>query len=229
MYAMLIYGKQPVYYILQNHPQLVSKLYLAKDIDKKEYSTLMKFDFEVKRIPSDAADKMCKSSNHQGFLAEIAEFEFAPLKSFLDKEFVVVLASITDVGNIGAIVRSAYAFGVDGIVATGVKQLSMEPIMRSSTGALADMPFALISNIYDVINDLKTSGFTIYGAVMDGEDIREIKPTGKRAIILGSESLGIPPKAVSRLDKKVSIKMENGFDSLNVSVAGAILMDRMRL
>ncbi|MBU1884947.1 23S rRNA (guanosine(2251)-2'-O)-methyltransferase RlmB, partial [bacterium] len=76
---------------------------------------------------------------------------------------------------------------------------------------------------------LKTSGFTIYGAVMDGEDIREIKPTGKRAIILGSESLGIPPKAVSRLDKKVSIKMENGFDSLNVSVAGAILMDRMRL
>lgn len=226
---MLIYGKQPIYYILQNHPQLVTKLYLAKDVDKKEYSKLMKFDFEVKRIPSDAADKMCKSSNHQGFLAEIADFEFSPLKSFLDKDFVVVLASITDVGNIGAIVRSAYAFGVDGIVATGVKQLSMEPIMRSSTGALLDMPFALVTNIYDVINDLKTSGFTIYGAVMDGDDIREVKPAQKRAIILGSESLGIPPKAVGRLDRKISIKMENGFDSLNVSVAGAILMDRMRV
>lgn len=64
---------------------------------------------------------------------------------------------------------------------------------------------------------------------MDGEDVRNIKPSGKRAIILGSEGEGLPLKAVSRLDEKVSIKMENGFDSLNVSVAGAILMDRMRV
>jgi 23S rRNA (guanosine2251-2'-O)-methyltransferase len=225
---MLIYGKQPIYYILQNHPKLVQKLYLAKEIDKKEYSKLMKYDFEVKRIPSDAADKMCKSSNHQGMLAEIEDFALTPFKTFLDKDFVVVLSSVTDVGNIGAIVRSAYAFGVDGIVATGVKQLAMEPIMRSSSGALCDMPFSLVSNLYDVINDLKMSGFTIYGAVMDGEDIRDIKPSQKRAIILGSEGEGLPLKALSRLDKKVAINMKNGFNSLNVSVAGAILMDRMR-
>ena len=226
---MLIYGKQPIYYILQNHPKLVSKLYLAKDIDKKEYSKLMKYDFEVKRIPSDAADKMCKSSNHQGFLAEIEDFSLAPFKTFLNKDFVVILSSVTDVGNIGAIVRSAYAFGVDGIVATGVKQLSFEPIMRSSSGALCDMPFSVVTNLYDVINDLKMSGFKIYGATMDGEDIRDIKPAEKRAIILGSEGEGLPLKAVARLDEKISIKMENGFDSLNVSVAGAILMDRMRI
>ena len=226
---MLIYGKQPVYYILQHHPERIQKFYIAKDLDKKEYSRLMKFDFELKRIPSEAADKMSKSSNHQGFLVEMDDFELTPLKPLLDKDFVLVLASLTDVGNIGAIVRSAYAFGVDGIIATGVKQLSMEPIMRSSTGALLDIPFALVPNLYDVINDLKTSGFTIYGATMDGEDIKETKPALKRALILGSESLGIPAKALSRLDKKVSIKMENGFDSLNVSVAGAILMDRMRI
>ena len=225
---MLIYGKQPVYYVLQNHPKRIVKLYLAKEIDKKEYSKLMKYGFEVKRIPSEAADKMCKSSNHQGFLAEIEDYSLSNFKNFLNKEFVVVLSSVTDVGNIGALVRSAYAFGVDGIVATGVKQLSLEPIMRSSTGALLDMPFAVVSNIYDVINDLKMSGYTIYGATMDGEDIRQVKPAQKRALILGSEGDGLSAKAVSRLDQKVSIVMENGFDSLNVSVAGAILMDRMR-
>jgi 23S rRNA (guanosine2251-2'-O)-methyltransferase len=225
---MLIYGKQPVYYVLQNHPKLVKKLYLAKEIDKKEYSKLLKYDFEVKRIPNDAGDKMCKSSNHQGFLAEIEDYALSDFKNFLNKEFVVVLSSLTDVGNIGAIVRSAYAFGVDGIVATGVKQLSLEPIMRSSTGALCDIPFSVVTNIYDVINDLKMSGFTIYGATMDGEDIRDVKPVLKRALILGSEGDGLSAKTVSRIDQKVTIKMENGFDSLNVSVAGAILMDRMR-
>ena len=226
---MLIYGKQPVYYLLQNPPEVIEKLYIAKDIDKKEYSKLMKYDFELKRIPANAADKMCKSSNHQGFLCEAKDVELTSMNALLDKEFILVLAGVTDVGNIGAIIRTAYAFGVEGVIATGVKQLSLEPIMRSSTGALYDMPLAVVQNLYDVMNDLKTSGFTLYGAAMDGEDIRNVKPDQKRALILGSEGSGIPSKAEQRLDKKVSIKMENGFDSLNVSVAGAILMDRMRV
>jgi 23S rRNA (guanosine2251-2'-O)-methyltransferase len=225
---MLIYGKQPVYYILQHHPELVTTLYLAKDVEKREYSKLMKFDFELKRIPSEAADKMCKSSNHQGFLCEIGDISFASLKSFLNKDFVIILSSITDVGNIGAIVRSAYALGVEGIIVTGVKQLKLEPIVRSSTGALLDMPLVLCHNIYDVINDLKMSGFTLYGATMDGEDIRDVEVAPKKALVLGSESTGLTDRMVAKLDKKISIAMEHGFDSLNVSVAGAILMDRMR-
>lgn len=225
---MLIYGKQPVYYILQHHAQLITTFYLAKDVDKKEYSKLMKFDFELKRIPSEAADKMCKSSNHQGFLCEISDISFASLKSFLNKDSIIILSSITDVGNIGAIVRSAYALGVEGIIVTGVKQLKLEPIVRSSTGALLDMPVALSHNIFDVINDLKTSGFTIYGATMNGENIRDVEVASKKALVLGSESIGLTDRMIAKLDKEVSITMEHGFDSLNVSVAGAILMDRMR-
>ncbi|WP_415397377.1 23S rRNA (guanosine(2251)-2'-O)-methyltransferase RlmB [Sulfurimonas sp. CS5] len=226
---MLIYAKQPIYYIIDNHPQKIKTLYLAKEVDKKEYSRLMKFGFEVKRIPQEAAQKMSKNANHQGFLAEVDDYELHDFKTFLNKDFILVLSGLTDVGNIGAIVRSAYALGVEGIVICGLKTLPIEPVIRTSTGALYDMPFALVHNIHDVLNDLKTSGFCTYGADMGGTDIRDVELTAKRALVLGSEGEGLTSRIVSKLDKSVSIKMSHKFDSLNVSVAGAILMDRMRI
>jgi 23S rRNA (guanosine2251-2'-O)-methyltransferase len=226
---MLIYAKQPIYYVINNHPQKIKTLFLAKELEKKEYSRLMKMGFEIKRIPADAAGKMCKNGNHQGFLAEVQDLELHQFKSFLDKDFIVVLSGLTDVGNIGAIVRTAYALGVDAIVACGVKSLALEPILRTSTGALFDLPFAIEHNIHDVLNDLKMSGFTLYGADMGGKDIRDVVPKQKRVLVLGSEGEGLTSRVVSKLDEVVSIKMSHQFDSLNVSVAGAILIDRMRI
>lgn len=225
---MLIYAKQPVNYVIENYPNKIKTLYLAKELEKKEYSRLMKMGFEVKRIPAEAAQKMCKNANHQGFLAEVDDYELHPYKSFLNKEFILVLSNLTDVGNIGAIVRSAYALGVDGIIVTGIKNLAIEPVLRTSTGALFDMPLALEHNILDVLNDFKTTGFTLYGADMGGEDIRDIKVKQKRVLVLSSEGEGLTARVRSKLDKVVGIKMLHEFDSLNVSVAGAILIDRMR-
>lgn len=225
---MLIYAKQPINYIINNHPSKIKMLYLAKEIEKKEYSRLMKMGFEIKRIPSDAAGKMCKNASHQGILAEVDEYRLHDYKTFLNYEFVLVLSGLTDVGNIGAIVRSAYALGVEGIVVCGVKSLPLEAITRTSTGALFDMPFAIETNIHDVMNDLKMSGFYTYGADMHGRDIREVEIKPKRALFLGSEGEGLSARVTSKLDEIVSIKMSHEFDSLNVSAAGAILMDRMR-
>jgi len=225
---MLIYGKQPVYYLIEKYPHRIETLYLAKELDKKEYSRLMRMGIAIKRIPNEAAQKMAKNGNHQGFLADIDGVEIVDLDALRSKKFVVILSGITDVGNIGAIIRSAYALGVDGVVVSGIKHLNLEPVVRSSTGAIFDLPIAIVHNIYDVINELKTSGFDVYGAVMDGEDINTAKLTEKRALVLGNESEGLPNRLVAKLDCPVSIKMAHGFDSLNVSVAGAILMDRMR-
>ena len=225
---MLIYAKQPINYIIKNHPQRIKTLYLAKDIDKKEYSRLMRMNFEIKRIPSDAAGKMCKNASHQGILAEVDDFKLYDYQSFLNREFVLVLSGLTDIGNIGAIVRTAYALGVDAVIACGVKKLPFEAILRTSTGALYDMPFALETNVHNVMNDLKTSGFTTYGADMGGADIRDVKVKQKKALFLGSEGEGLSARVSSKLDEIVSIKMSHEFDSLNVGVAGAILMDRMR-
>ncbi len=225
---MLIYAKQPIYYLINHYPQKIKTLYLAKELDKKEYSRLMKMGFEIKRIPNEAAVKMSKNANHQGFLAEVEDYFPQNYQDFFDKNFILVLAGLTDVGNIGAIIRSAYALGVDAVVACGIKKLNIEPLLRTSTGALFDMPFAVEHNIHNVLNDLKMSGFTSYGADMGGEDIRTAEIVKKRVLVLGNEGEGLTSRVSAKLDKIVSIKMAHDFDSLNVSVAGAILMDRMR-
>ena len=225
---MLIYAKQPIYYLLQHHPERIRTLYLAKEIEKKEYAKLVKSGIELKRIPNEAAVKMARGASHQGFLADVEDISLRDYREFLQLDFVVVLAGLTDVGNIGSIVRTGYALGVDAIVATGVSKLPMEAIARVSTGALFDMPFAVTRNVYDLLNDLKTSGFTIFGADMGGEDIRRVDPPKKRALVLGSEGEGLPGRLRGKLDRVVSIEMKHAFDSLNVAVAGAILIDRMR-
>ena len=225
---MLIYAKQPIYYLINKYPNKIKTLYLAQELEKKEYSRLMKMGFEIKRIPNEAAQKMCKNASHQGFLAEVDDYQLHQFKTFLDKEFILVLSNLTDVGNIGAIVRSAYALGVEGIIVSGIKNLAIEPILRTSSGALFDMPLCVEHNVLNVLNDLKTSGFRIYGADMGGTDIRDVDVEQKRVLVLGSEGNGLTPRVISKLDKVVSIKMLHEFDSLNVSVAGAILMDRMR-
>lgn len=226
---MLIYAKQPINYIISNHPDKIRTLYLAKEIDKKEYSRLMKMGFDIKRIPSDAAGKMCKNASHQGVLADVEDYKLSSYKTFLNSDFILVLSGLTDIGNIGAIIRTAYALGVDSVIACGVKSLPLEAIMRTSTGALYDMPFAIETNVHNIMNDLKTSGFTTYGADMGGNDIRNVELKQKRALFLGSEGEGLTARVTSKLDEVVSIKMSHEFDSLNVSVAGAILMDRMRI
>ncbi len=225
---MLIYGKQSIYYLIENHPNKIKTLYLAKEIDKKEYALLMRHDFELKRIPQQAAQQMSKSGNHQGYLAEADEIELQSVSFLKDKTFVLILSGITDVGNTGAIIRSAYALGIDAVVISGLNKISYEPIARSSSGALFDMPLLFCKNVLDIINDLKTMNFTVYGAVMGGLNVAKMSFAPKRALILGSEGEGITPKIEKRLDQKVTIEMAHGFDSLNVSAAGAILMDRMR-
>ncbi len=225
---MTIYAKQPVYYLVKNHPEKIKTLYLAKDIDKKDYSYLKNFNFELKRIPRDAATKIAKTSNHQGFVAEVDDIELKDYRDFLDYNFVIILSNITDVGNIGSIVRTSYALGVDAVIACGVKTLNLASIARVSTGALFDMPFSIEQNIYDVLNDFKTSGFGLYGADMDGEDVKDAVFEDKKVLVLGSEGEGLSKKVVSKLTKTLKISMKHNFDSLNVAVAGAILIDRMR-
>lgn len=225
---MLIFGKQPVQYIVERHPERVKTLYLAKTVEGKAFNQLMRQAFEVKRIPAEAAQKLSRGGNHQGYLAEVDDAEPATLAEMAGMDFVVVLCGMTDVGNIGSVLRSAYALGANGVIVTGLRQLPLAGAVRSSSGALLDLPFNVTTNLYDVMTALKNGGHTLYGAVMEGEDVRNVAFSGKRALLLGSEGEGIPGRAVRRLDRAVKIEMAHGFDSLNVGAAAAILIDRMR-
>lgn len=222
---MIIYGKQCCNYILNNQKEF-HKIYLSKNtvLDNKLFS---KYREKIEIIDNKKAQGKSRGGNHQGILMEVDDFEPLPFKQIKDAEFILVLSEITDVGNIGAIVRTAYSLGVDAIIATGVKTLNFEGIARSSSGALFDMPFALEFNTLDVINELKQKEFGIYAASMGGKNIEECEFDSKVALVLGSEGKGISGKILKKIDNKVAIKMHRAFDSLNVSVAAGIIINRI--
>ena len=223
---MIIYGKQVCLYALEQHPETVTTVYVAKKgiLPQKLFH---EHHDKIKFLEEKWAQSMSKGGNHQGLLLEVTDFEESTLSALKKNDFILLLDGLTDVGNIGAIVRSAYALGVDAIIATGVKQLNFAGITRTSSGALLDMPFMVTHNILDVFNELEQVGFSFYGAAMDGEAVQEMEFNVKRVLVLGSEGKGLSKKARSKINHTVSIEMKHAFDSLNVSAAAAILIHRM--
>jgi 23S rRNA (guanosine2251-2'-O)-methyltransferase len=223
---MIIYGKQVCLHALEQHSEKIKTVYVAKKgILPKDL--FHKYHDNIKFLEEKWAQSMSKGGNHQGILVEMAEFEQSSLSEIKKNDFIVVLDGLTDVGNIGAIVRSAYALGADAVIAAGVKQLNFAAIARTSSGAMLDMPFMIAANILDTFNELQQLGFTFYGASMDGENVQELTFDTKRVLVLGSEGKGLSKKIIAKLDHKVSIEMKHTFDSLNVSAAAAILIHRM--
>lgn len=226
---MIIYGKQVVLYVLERHSELIEEVMLSKELDTKLFRKFTSLNKKIIKLDNKKAQSLAKGGNHQGFFLKLKDFETSTLKELKDSSFVVVLDGLTDVGNIGAICRSALSLGVDAIIASNTNQLNFEGIARTSSGALFDIPFCHHPNILDVANELKQYGFKLFGAAMDGKDLKDFEnKNDKTALFLGSEGEGLSNKVIKKLDEKISIKMFNNFDSLNVSVAGGILIYNLK-
>lgn len=224
---MTVYGKQVVLYLLEKHHTLIKKVLVAKEIDKKLFSRITQKGIPVARVDTKKAQALSRGGNHQGILAELDDFTPHAIESFKSVDKLVVLSGITDMGNIGAIIRSAYALGVDGLIVSGVGQVNWQGAVKTSSGAIFDMPVAVVKNVFDLHNDLKTSGFVTLGATLEGGDVPVGCSKQKVALFLGSEGEGLPGRLVKKLDHQVTIRMHHEFDSLNVSNAAAILIDRI--
>ncbi|ACZ11203.1 23S rRNA (guanosine(2251)-2'-O)-methyltransferase RlmB [Sulfurospirillum deleyianum] len=224
---MIIYGKQLFLHLLKHYPSRIKTVFLPKKCDTKLFSHIANVTQKICNIDERKAQALCHGGNHQGFIAEIEPLELTPFSAIKQGSFLVILDEVTDVGNIGAIVRSAYAFGADGLILSGMKTCNLEAILRTSSAAAFELPIALVPSTKDMLNELKQIGFTLYGADMDGVDVQKVTFAPKRALIMGSEGKGLSPKVKERLDTVVSIKMARAFDSLNVSAAAAILCDRI--
>jgi 23S rRNA (guanosine2251-2'-O)-methyltransferase len=228
---MIIYGKQVCLYALTHHFDKIKTLYIAnksansKDVLPKDL--FHKYHDKIKFLEEKWAKSMCKGGNHQGILVEIDDLTQTSFNNIKQSDFILVLDGLTDVGNIGAIVRTAYALGVDSIIMTGVNNLNLSAITRTSSGAMLDMDFMINKNILDHINELSQLGFIFYGAMMDGIDINKLEFNQKRVLVLGNEGDGISKKITKKLNQKVSIEMKHEFNSLNVNSAGSILIHRM--
>lgn len=224
---MIIYGKQVFWHLAKSKPALFEEVYLTKEIKKDEFQKVVKLGVKILRADEKKAQAMAHGGAHQGFLAKVKPIELKSLSEIKKLNFIVVLVGVTDMGNIGSIIRTAYSLGVDGLVLSGTKCFNLELAVKPSAGAIFDLPIAIVTNPLDLINELKLDEFCLYGAVLNGDKSKNLGVQAKKALFMGSEGEGLPNRVVDRLDKKVTIDMKNGFDSLNVAVASAILIDRI--
>ena len=142
-----------------------------------------------------------------------------------DSNIVVILDSITDPHNVGAIIRSCDQFGVDLVVLPERRGASESEIIgRSSAGASAWVQTSVVSNLVRTVEKLKEAGFWIYGADAGGETAGQTSLQGKIVLVMGSEGSGISRLLEEKCDKIISIPTCGKLDSLNVSVACGVLL-----
>ncbi|HRF57640.1 MAG TPA: 23S rRNA (guanosine(2251)-2'-O)-methyltransferase RlmB [Campylobacterales bacterium] len=224
---MYIYGKQVFWHLVDNHPSLIEEIYLAKEVDKKEFGKIGKLEKKIIKLDEKKAQAMARGGAHQGFLAKVTDLKLSSLDELKKQNFLVALVGVTDMGNIGSIIRSARALGVDGIILSQIKDVNFEGAVKSSSGAIFDMPLAHAINPLDMLHELSQVGFNIIAAGLNGEESQGVKRGEKTLLLLGSEGEGLPKKVLQKANSVVTIKMHNNFDSLNVATAAAILIDRI--
>lgn len=223
---MIIYGKRLFFHALEHKKEIFKRIYLAKKCDKNTFDKIVKVGVEITLLDFKKAQAMAKGGNHQGFLAEVEEFEFADISDIKKLSKIAVLYELSDVGNMGSIIRTAYALGMNG-VAIVAKSVEIAGILRASSGAAYEVKIATCSDGLGLINELKQAGFATYSTSPTGENINKTFFEPKSAFIVGSEGNGMPKKAFLKCDKCVGVPMKNSWNSLNVSAAFAIICNRM--
>jgi len=177
-----------------------------------------------------------RSENSQGVVAIISDFDYyVDLNAFLEKVLrkekskIVILDQVQDPRNFGAIIRSAECFGADGIVIQDRNNVKVtETVVKSSTGAIEHVDIVKVTNISDTIDRFKKYGYRVYGAEADGENFYyEEDYPDKVCLVLGSEGNGMRKKVKEHCDKIVKIHLKGHINSLNVSVAGGIILAEM--
>lgn len=188
---------------------------------------------EVVERPRPDLDELSRGEVHQGVVLEVPAFAYADLDTVLSSAgpapLVVLLDSITDPHNVGAIARSAAAFGADALVLPTRRSARVNAATwRTSSGALARLPVAQVTNLTRTIDDLKESGFFVYGLAADADrDLTALTPRdadGPVALVIGSEGEGLGRLVGEHCDELLGIHMAPGNESLNASVAAAIAM-----
>ena len=227
---MIIFGKQLFLHTLKHYKNKIIRLMLAKEVDKEIFNLINKAGIKIERVDAKKAQALARGGNHQGFLAEVSEYEFCELKTLKNAKSLVVLSKISDVGNIGSIVRSCVCLGADGLIIINNQALSQSAIsgiMRASSAAAYELDIAQASDELSLLNELKMAGFALFAADIK-EFIKNNEKPEKFALIMGSEGAGLSKKTLNKCDKTLAIKMQNGFESLNVAVACALIFDRIK-
>lgn len=224
---MLVYGRNVAKEILKKDKKVI-KIILQEGFDDKEINSLIekgnfRVEYKSKRDIERLADGV-----HQGIILDIPDYQYKELKYVLnnDPSFVVLLDHLEDPHNLGAIIRTCEAAGVDAIIMPKDRQVQINStVMKTSVGTLENMDIVSVSNLVNAIDALKQNGFWVVGtALEDSVDYREIDYSGKIALVIGNEGSGMSQLVKKNCDFIAKIPMYGTTNSLNASVAAGIMI-----
>ena len=188
-------------------------------------------DLPIKELPRRALDDLTGSSNHQGVALVIKPFNYSEVSKVINNAkkpmMLIGLDGITDPHNLGAVVRSAAAFGADGVIIPERRNAAMTgSAWKASAGAAARMPISQVTNLVRTIQDAKKAGCFVIGLDAQGDQqlSKMSLATESIFIIVGSEGKGLSRLVRENCDLVISIPMQSSVESLNASVATAIVM-----
>ena len=231
---IFIYGKHALMEALQNAPQVVRKVFLAPSLRDGELSALLdRHKISTHSItPGRGSELVGKDSVHQGVIATINPSSLLlTLDDFLKtldsktNPAVAILGEVQDPHNVGAIIRSAAAFGLKGVLIPEHNQAGITgAVVKASAGMVFRIPLVSIGNVNHAIKVLKEKGFWVYGLAMDGKVTLGAEAfAAPTAFIIGNEGAGIREKTLTACDVTLNVPMHARTESLNAAVSAAIV------
>lgn len=186
----------------------------------------------IKNVDRRKLDALCQGENHQGVAANVPAHEYSSVEDILalaeergEAPFIIICDEIEDSHNLGAIIRTAEACGVHGIIIPKRRSVGLNfAVAKTSCGALEYMKVARVTNLASVIEDLKSKNIWIYAADMDGQRWDKTDFSGGVALVIGNEGSGVGRLIKEKCDVTVSLPMLGRVNSLNASVAAGIIM-----
>lgn len=186
----------------------------------------------IEFVKAEKLDKMVPGMRHQGIVAMVAPIAFQSLEDVFTKAaakneppFILLLDELRDPQNVGAIIRTADAAGVHGILLPKRRSCPLNAaVAKISAGAVEYVPVVQIGNIAQTIEELQERGCWVVGADMDGATYYQSNLKGALVLVIGAEGKGLGRLVKQKCDAIVSIPMVGGVSSLNASNAAAILM-----
>ncbi len=226
--AEWIYGKNVVKQSIQEGK--VKKLFLQRR-DEDLLNLASTKNVVVKIVSRDKLSTFVKTSNHQGVVAEIEEYRLYTVEEILvsipnnKKGLLVMLDGIVDPHNLGAILRSCDAIGVDGVIFKKDRSVGLNAtVAKVSVGAIQTVKCAQVTNLSRTIEELKKKGFWTVGTAMTGLDYRALNYDFPTLLIIGNEGKGISDLVMKKCDYLVHLPMMGKISSLNASVSAGILL-----
>ncbi len=232
----IIYGINPIKILLRQQQTGLEKVIIASGKSGSALTEIIE-TVQQKKIPVEFQsrqylDELVGNSDHQGVVGLRLAFVYSELDDLLinrsslwNFDLILILDSIMDPQNLGAIIRTSYCLGANGVIIPSDRAAAVTAaVIKASAGSAQQLPIARVTNLSQTIDYLKEKNFWIFGAdAHEGGNLQEMDFNCNVALVLGGEAKGIRHLVKKKCDFLLSVPLQRSFDSLNVSVAAGII------